>query len=72
MNTYRIALDGMKFQVIESRSDGPVCFVGGFDTPDDARVWIDNYLQMIGQPKATLIDETQPGNRTFVSAPISN
>jgi hypothetical protein len=59
VNTYRIALDGMKFQVIETLPNGAACFVGGFETPDDARVWIDNYLQMIGQPKAMLIDETQ-------------
>jgi hypothetical protein len=45
---------------IESRSDGAVCFVGGFNTPNDARVWIDDYLQVIGQAKATLIDETLP------------
>ena len=57
MNAYRIVLDGMKFQLIETQTDGGVCFVGRFTTVADARMWLGDYLRRVGQPQADLIEE---------------
>jgi hypothetical protein len=46
MSTYRIDVDGKKFQVIETSPDGAVGFIGGFHTEEDARLWIDDQIKM--------------------------
>jgi hypothetical protein len=45
MSTYRVDMDGKKFQVIETRADGAVGFIGGFHSEEDARQWIDDVVR---------------------------
>jgi hypothetical protein len=47
MNSYEIARDGKKFQVIETIPGRGTFQIVGFPTEKDARIWLRGYLRML-------------------------
>ena len=53
MNTYHVARNGKKYQVIETLPGKGTFQVVGFPTELDARAWLVNYLRMLGPMRSS-------------------
>jgi hypothetical protein len=65
MNTYRVERAGKKFQVIEELPDRGTFEVAGFPTENDARAWLDDFLQITAR-----VGRRAPGPMTGVALPL--
>jgi hypothetical protein len=59
MNTYRIARRGIRYNVVQELPDDATFEIGGFPSPHDAQMCLDDYLRRTGQT----ITERPPGPR---------
>jgi hypothetical protein len=55
MNTYQIARNGRRFQVIETLPGKGTFQMVGFPTESDARNWLHDYLRELGVPVVGLM-----------------